>query len=157
MEIWKKIDGFENYSVSNKGRVRNDDTLSILKQKKIAGYLYIILNNKMLRVHRLVAQAFIPNPKKLPDVNHKNEIKTDNCVENLEWLSHIDNCNYGNRNKKMKMNNPNRQRCSVDYIEFDSINDAAKYLNLGDKRSCLYIALRRGQRDYKGHKISYIS
>jgi hypothetical protein len=85
MEIWKKIDGFETYSVSNKGRVRNDVTGRVLKPSSVRGYQLVMLcpGRKMTRVHRLVAQAFIPNPDNLPQVNHINEDKTDNRVENL--------------------------------------------------------------------------
>lgn len=97
-EIWKDIDGFEGlYSVSNKGRVKN------LKNGKIlvgnydtSGYKYVILKGKNYLVHRLVGLAFIPNPQKLPYINHKNEIKHDNNVENLEWCSASYNVNYSN-------------------------------------------------------------
>jgi hypothetical protein len=55
------------------------------------------------KVHRLVAQAFIPNPNNLSDVNHKDENRKNNNVENLEWMSHVDNCNYGTRNERSKV------------------------------------------------------
>ena len=69
------------------------------------GYLYVDLykdgKRKTYKVHRLVAQAFIPNPHSLPEVNHKNEDKTDNRVENLEWCTQEYNINYGTRNVKV--------------------------------------------------------
>ena len=111
-EIWKDIKGYEKlYQVSNLGKVRrikfiNNRTqkdkikmLKLIKDKK--GYLKINLwkNNKskMFLVHRIVAETFILNPNNLPQVNHKDENKSNNCVENLEWCSQKYNNNYGNR------------------------------------------------------------
>ena len=69
------------------------------------GYLMVVLtkneNRKTHIVHRLVAQAFIPNPNNLPQVNHKDECKTNNNVSNLEWCDNKYNSNYGERNKKI--------------------------------------------------------
>lgn len=103
-ELWKKIDGHDRYSISNMGRVRNDKTGRILKTNVIsnAGYCVIVLQGKGYSIHRLVAKHFIPNPDNLSDVNHKNEIKTDNRVENLEWLSHRDNMHYGGTMDKIR-------------------------------------------------------
>lgn len=85
------------YSLPRKGTFNSIHKMSI--QLSYDGYQTVKLckNGKMKRfsVHRLVAAAFIPNPKKLATVNHKNEIKTDNRVENLEWMSDKDNRNYG--------------------------------------------------------------
>lgn len=100
-----KIEGYENYEVRPNGEVVNIKTgraLRPFKTKK--GYLRVQLCNnngyKNFRVHRLVAQAFIPNPDNLPCVNHKDEDKTNNNVENLEWCTHEYNINYGTRTKK---------------------------------------------------------
>jgi len=113
-EIWKDIKGYENYyQISNKGRVRSLDTTyeKIVKGKRVKcfykgrilkpakmkkGYLSLrlgsYLNHKeKFLIHRLVAQAFIPNPKCKKTVNHINAIKTDNRVENLEWATHREN------------------------------------------------------------------
>lgn len=113
-EIWKDIDGYEGlYQVSNLGRVkslnynhtRKEKILKFGKISKNRDYLQVNLckNGKVKRhlVHILVAQAFIPNPKNLPQVNHKDEDKTNNCVDNLEWISRKENCNYGTRNLRI--------------------------------------------------------
>lgn len=106
IEQWKPIDGFEGfYAVSNLGRVKslgNDKSRKekIMKpQKDRNGYLLVGLcrngKYKHFLVHRLVAIAFLPNPEGLPEVNHKDEDKTNNCVNNLEWASRWYNMNYG--------------------------------------------------------------
>ena len=99
VEEWRPIEGFENYLVSDQGRVMNAKTGRILKPHDNGnGYYQTQLwkNNKPYnkRVNRLVADAFIPNPEGLKTVNHINEIKTDNRVTNLEWMSHADNVRY---------------------------------------------------------------
>ena len=108
-EIWKDIDGYEGlYQVSNKGNVKS---LKWGKERILRpvidryGYYYIMLYNdsvrKRFKLHRLVAQAFIPNPENKPQVNHKDENKLNNCVNNLEWSTAKENSNYGTRNERM--------------------------------------------------------
>ena len=101
-EIWKDIKGFEGlYQISSLGQVKSLRRNKILKPKKHrCGYLIIDLCNigeKTKYIHRLVAEAFIPNPHNLTQVNHKNENKKDNNVENLEWCSPQYNSTYGTR------------------------------------------------------------
>ena len=114
IEEWRPVVGYEGlYEVSNTGRVRSVDryvvdslghrrfykgkVLSIVKNKN--GYLLINLycneKNKKCLVHRLVAEAFVSNPDNLPEVNHKDEDKTNNRVDNLEWCSRKYNVNFG--------------------------------------------------------------
>ena len=102
LEEWRPIKGFEGlYECSSLGRVKSlkFGKERILKPDKIKnGYLRVILckdeKKKKYTVHRLVANAFIPNPNNLETVNHINEIKTDNRVSNLEWMTHKGNKRY---------------------------------------------------------------
>lgn len=111
-ESWKAIKGFEGkYEVSDSGKVRtlNYRGEGITKELKvgvnsITGYVRVALikDDKTIQklVHRLVAEAFIPNKDNLPCINHKDECKTNNHVYNLEWCTYKYNANYGTRNKR---------------------------------------------------------
>ena len=108
MEEWKAIPGYEGlYEVSNMGNVRNVRRNTLLRLSKTNNrYVRVSLCKNGIKtgltVHRLVAEAFIPNPDNLPEVNHKDEDKTNNNVENLEWCDHKYNMNYGTRNIRAK-------------------------------------------------------
>lgn len=112
-EIWKDIEGYEGlYQVSNIGRVRSLRNNIILKSKiERSGYERVILSvnniHKDYYIHRLVANAFIPNPNNYPIVNHKDENITNNRVDNLEWCTQEYNINYGTGNKKRGLSNTN--------------------------------------------------
>ena len=120
MVEWRPIEGYEGlYEVSNTGQVRSFDRyvkysngrIHLHKGKVLSpsirydGYLVVLLSyngkHKMFSVHRLVAEAFIPNPDNLPQVNHKDEDKTNNSVENLEWCDNKYNMNYGTRKRRV--------------------------------------------------------
>lgn len=103
-EVFLDIPNYEGlYQISNFGRVRRNG--KILKPAKDTnGYLQVGLCKngirKNARIHRLVALTFLPNPNNYPEINHKNEDKTNNVVENLEWCTREYNINYGSRNEK---------------------------------------------------------
>lgn len=105
-EIWKDIFEFIGYQVSNFGRIRSLKTYKILKQyNRGNGYMFVRLfhhgKHFNLYVHRLVAKAFIPNPNKLPCVNHKDENRSNNEVNNLELCDRKYNINYGTAIQRM--------------------------------------------------------
>lgn len=107
-EIFREIDGFHDYEISNLGRVCSfkGKYPRILKPKKNRyGYLYVILytdGNKVTKsIHRLVAEAFVPNPENKPEVNHIDEDKENNVAENLEWVTHRENINHGTGIRRM--------------------------------------------------------
>lgn len=100
-EYWCEIEGFDGrYSVSTFGRVWNNETNKLLCgcRKKSDGYMCVTLRkdnkSKTFRLHRLVAKAFLPNPKNLPQVNHRDENKCNNRVDNLEYCSNQYNVEY---------------------------------------------------------------
>ena len=161
-EIWKDIEGYEGiYQVSNLGRVRSLDRLvpaacalskgnqvvnylrkGVILKPHIAGksgYQYVALSigdkPKYCRVHRLVACAFIPNPDNLPEVNHIDEDKSNNRVDNLEWVTHIQNEHHGT---KIERGARTRDRRPVEALNekgevvarYDRIADAAKALGI---------------------------
>lgn len=110
-EIWKKINGFEDYEISNFGRVksfkRNRDI--ILKPRKIGNnYLGVQLYKqkcKNYKISRLVAIHFIPNPSNLPCINHKDLNKHNDKVDNLEWCSYSYNNKHSRKNQKYDTSN----------------------------------------------------
>ena len=158
-EIWKPINGYEGkYEVSSFGRARSLDRYQqrtdyrsgkryqtfkagkILKPIKCnSGYMRVSIiedatHRGMKLLHRMVAEAFIPNPDNLPEVNHKNEDKTDNRVENLEWCDHSYNTTYNDLQARRYNNGGGRRKRPVEQLtmqgqfvaRFDSVTEAAE-------------------------------
>lgn len=136
MEIWRDIPGYNGrYQISNFGRVRtkNYNHTGITKIMQLSengrGYLQVCLTKdnkkRSIKIHRLVAECFINNPDNLPVVNHKDENKQNNHVNNLEWCDNNYNTHYGTaikrRSKSVKQMLNNRV-----INTFDSISDAAR-------------------------------
>jgi len=131
IEEWKIIELAINYEISNYGQVRNNTTKKILKPTAINGYLSVGLriNDKTVTsfIHRLVAKSFVLCTDETYVVNHKDGIKTNNCVENLEWVSQSENVKHAYR---INIHNPTRLNVSqytlsnVFIKEYDSLLDA---------------------------------
>lgn len=152
-EIWKDIVGYEGmYQVSNRGRVRSLDRNiqtgighcvrrgQILKPRASGkGYLQVALAHQTQRlVHRLVAEAFVPNPYILPFINHKDENKKNNCAENLEWCTMSYNNSYNGRAQRIADKKKKAVRCIETGQVFSSIKEAEKTVGVvGSITPCL--------------------
>jgi len=177
MEIWKDIKGYEGcYQISNLGRVKslrryvnhNKGGEKIVKERirknslSLNGYCFVRLSKKGIikkySIHRLVGFAFIPNPNNKPQINHKNGIKTDNQVKNLEWVTHSENIIHS---YKVLGRIPNSRKPVAQYNingillnTFKSATDAAKSIN-GDVRNISRNCLG-GVKKHRGYIFKYI-
>lgn len=183
IEEWRPIQGYEGlYEVSDWGRVKSVDRIitrkngrklpfkeKILKGgKNNMGYLLVCLNKDGKEtwklVHRLVAEAFLPNPQNLPQVNHKDETPTNNHVENLEWCTAKYNTNYGTGIQRMTKKLLNRQDKSkrVDQIDAQTGEVIYKWTSTREAErngynSTSVAACARGERKtHKGYVWKYL-
>ena len=163
-EEWKQYKN-TNYEVSNLGNVRNINGRIKSQQLDKYGYLvtdlYINGKRKNMKVHRLVAEVFIPNPENKLTVNHKNEIKTDNNVNNLEWATVKEQNSYGTRLQKvsktktgMKYNSKHSIICIELNKEFYDTIEAVKWCkenNIKVHQSCISMCINGKRKTACGY------
>lgn len=135
-EIWKDVPGYEGrYQVSNLGRfasIKKNHRIIRKISKFSTGYLCVSLDGKAKLLHRLVALSFISNPENKPQINHKNGVKADNTVDNLEWCTRSENCFHRDRELGVERVNKKKVVCIENGFVFDSAVDAARWLT-GEK------------------------
>lgn len=128
-EVWRDVVGYEGLcKVSNLGRVKSSKDDRILVLNKSTEYITFNLRSKSYRLHRALAEAFIPNPENKLEVNHINADKFDNRLENLEWCTHLENMQHASRYGLRT--HPRRLTCKYDLNgnllkTYTSLNDAA--------------------------------
>lgn len=161
------------FLVSNKGRVKNGLTDKIVTPSLWGDYYSVTLSHnfenhgivsKTITLHRLVASAFIPNPNNLPYINHKNENKLNNEVENLEWCTPQYNRQYGSTTKNMietkKKNGSIKKICQLtldgNYLNtFESTNEASKQTSVS-KSGIQQCCKRQFCKQMKGYVFLYL-
>lgn len=163
-EEWRPIVGYEGqYEVSNLGRVRRVKILQPTKKKH--GYMQISLvdsagRRKSHRLHRLVAEAFVPNPDGKPQVNHRDENPENNRADNLEWATAQENTNYGGRTARAAAKNGSKtpvlqidRKTLAVVAEFQSQSAAATAT--GISAASINACLRGKQRSAGGYLWRY--
>ena len=134
---WREVKEYSNYEVNQLGEIRHKKRQKILKPRdNNGGYQYVNFKingkNTNFAVHRIVANAFIPNPNGYTEVNHKDYNKKNNCVDNLEWVSSSQNKQHSylkQENKKSRGKAVNQYTKEGIFLKtFNSVSDAAKEL-----------------------------
>ncbi len=157
MEEWRDVVGAEKfYQISNYGRVKNKITDSIIKPSKSGKYRHIQLKygiNKNFLVHRMVAEAFVPNPLNLRCVNHIDENKENNHADNLEWCTYQYNVRYGNgalkRNSRVIQYDLSGNAIKI----WESMKEASE--ELGINYQGISSCCRNGHRSCGGYAWTY--
>lgn len=141
-EVWKDIPNYEGiYQASNLGRIKSINPCNrgkdiIMSDKPVSPNDYKKVcfkrggKQKTFLVHRLIAITFIPNPNSYPVVNHKNENKSDNRVENLEWCDYSYNASYGSKKHNQTVKLGKKVLCVELNLQFLSFGEASRYLNI---------------------------
>ncbi len=157
-ENWTVIKEVPNYSVSNFGRIKNIDTGRILKATPNSdGYLQVSLyfgNGQYVKrtVHSLVAKAFYNKENEIFEVNHKDGIKPNNNVSNLEWMTHHDNMQHAKQNGLVKKSDIIRV---IETNEiYESQNDCARALGLD--QGAISACLRGLRNSHMGYTFEYV-
>lgn len=120
----------DDYEITTDGQIINKKTGHILKgQPNAKGYLRVSISKKLMFVHRLVAEKYIPNPNNLPQVNHKDGNKLNNSVENLEWVS-----NQQNRNHAVETGlHLSGEACSWSKLDWEKVEFIRSHLDLSNE------------------------
>ena len=177
-EIWKDIKGYEGlYQVSNLGRVKSLDKIIVTIDRKnrcqkgkilklqISKYGYNVItlwnNNisKQFKVHRLVAIAFIPNPNNLPQINHIDEDKLNNKIDNLEWCTALENNHHSNIAKRRHLAGTEASKKPVSQYEingtlvanYESASEASRKIGKPQGRSSICKCCNGQLNTYNGY------
>lgn len=171
METWKKINNNSNYLVSNTGRIRRVGSNVDHSVRNSKGYLITDLyengTRNTVRVHRLVAEHFVPNPSSKPEVNHIDGNKNNNDVSNLEWVTKKENCrhawNTGLNRPSFSMlgkSNPNAGRNGKPFriVETGEVFNTLKECEdaIGGNNRHINDCLRGRQHTHRGYHFEYI-
>lgn len=171
VEEWKQVKDHPKYSISNYGRVRNTETGKILTpniRSKTSHYLYVNFsygykNLVKKNIHRLVAEAFVPNPDNKPEVNHIDGNKQNNMVDNLEWVTTSENALHA-YSMGLRHTKPNNTLSAIDATRkpvrnittgevFKSLVDAANAI--GGKSGGVSKCVTGKRKQYKGMRFEY--
>lgn len=175
-EKWKVIPNYTRYEVSNLGAIRNRKTKNIKMQRVMKSTGYVTVNlypdgksqHDVVLVHRIVAVSFLPNDNHLPCINHIDENKQNNYVNNLEWVIYEQNNSYGTRGKRISNSNRGKHYSPRTHMPtpviaisptgkrmaFKSITECAEKLGL--QRPSISMVLHGKMKKSKGYKIEYM-